>query len=324
MLRAVALLGGLLLGGIMVLFGLLVALRVLFPAWYAVPTLRSIVQMTGQKVPAASPPATPDVSGQKVPAAPLLATPYVRFESAPPTSDIVGSPAPDSAKAPPAESEADTPGTPVPETTAAALPLAENTDTIGVLLPNRRFNVLLLGSDDDLKFPSNAVLTQSMIVVSVDPTTPDVSMISIPRDFWVPIANYGYQKIDVAYEVGGIALARATVERLFGIKIDYYAWVGLNGLVQVIDTLGGVDLTVQHPILDEMYPDDLNSEDPYAFFRLYIPAGPQHLDGTTALQYVRSRHGNPISGVRRGNSRCSSRSRTARRQRWLSVKCRSS
>jgi hypothetical protein len=41
----------------------------------------------------------------------------------------------------------------------------------------------------------------------------------------------------------------------------------LNGLVQVIDTLGGVDVTVQHPILDEMYPDDLNSEDPYAFFR---------------------------------------------------------
>jgi LCP family protein required for cell wall assembly len=116
-------------------------------------------------------------------------------------------------------------------------------------------------------------------------------MISIPRDFWVPIANYGYQKIDVAYEVGGIALARSTVEKLFGVKIDYYAWVGLNGLVQVIDTLGGVDVTVQHPILDEMYPDDLNSTDPYAFFRLYIPAGPQHMDGTTALQYVRSRHG---------------------------------
>jgi anionic cell wall polymer biosynthesis LytR-Cps2A-Psr (LCP) family protein len=63
----------------------------------------------------------------------------------------------------------------------------------------------------------------------------------------------------------------------------------------VIDTLGGVDVTVQHPILDEMYPDDLNSEDPYAFFRLYIPAGPQHLDGTTALQYVRSRHGDLMS-----------------------------
>jgi anionic cell wall polymer biosynthesis LytR-Cps2A-Psr (LCP) family protein len=69
----------------------------------------------------------------------------------------------------------------------------------------------------------------------------------------------------------------------------------LNGLVQVIDTLGGVDVTVAHPILDETYPDDLNTEDPYAYFRLYIPAGPQHLDGTTALQYVRSRHGDLLS-----------------------------
>jgi hypothetical protein len=69
-----------------------------------------------------------------------------------------------------------------------------------------------------------------MILVSVDPET----MISIPRDFWVPYpTSYGYQKIDVASEVDGIALARSTVEKLFGIKVDYYAWVGLNGLVQV-------------------------------------------------------------------------------------------
>ena len=67
------------------------------------------------------------------------------------------------------------------------------------------------------------MLTQSIILVSVDPRSHDVAMISIPRDFWVPIANYGYQKIDVAYEVGGIALARSTVERLFGVEIDYYA-----------------------------------------------------------------------------------------------------
>jgi len=161
----------------------------------------------------------------------------------------------------------------------------------GPLLPQHRFTILLLGSDDDLKFTPNAVLTQSMILVSVDPQTADVALVSIPRDFWVPIRGYGYAKIDVAYEVGGIALARATVEQLFGISVDYYGWVGLNGLVQVIDSLGGVDVTVLHPVLDEAYPDDLEGPDPYAYHRLYIPAGPQHLDGRTALQYVRSRHG---------------------------------
>ena len=160
-----------------------------------------------------------------------------------------------------------------------------------VLLPQRRFTVLLLGSDNDLKFPANAVLTQSMILVSIDPVAREVAMISIPRDFWVPIQGYGNAKIDVAYEVGGIALARSTVERQFGIPIDYYAWVGLSGLVQVIDSLGGIDVTVQHPVLDEAYPDDLNTIDPYAYFRLYIPSGLQHLDGVTALEYVRSRHG---------------------------------
>jgi LCP family protein required for cell wall assembly len=163
--------------------------------------------------------------------------------------------------------------------------------TSSVLLPQRRFTILLLGSDNDKKFTADAVLTQSMILVSIDPATREVSMVSIPRDFWVPIPTYGSQKIDVAYEVGGIALARTTVEDLLGIHVDYYAWVGLDGLVQVIDSLGGVNVTVLHPILDETYPDDLTGPNPYAFFRLYIPAGPQHLNGTTALEYVRSRHG---------------------------------
>jgi LCP family protein required for cell wall assembly len=274
MIRIAALVLGLALGALMVMFGLVTTVRMLFPEWYAVPG--ALMQMTGQKVPAVSPPSAPIVQleqGENTSSAPdrvqptpgaLSSTPRI---SAPPLATVEPGPV----------------DTPVAQADAGV--------AAGALLPNRRFNVLLLGSDNDLKFSPNAVLTQAMILVSIDPISPDVAMISVPRDFWVPIAGYGYHKIDVAYEVGGIALARSTVERLFGVKIDYYAWVGLNGLVQVIDTLGGVDVTVQHPILDEMYPDDLNSNDPYAFFRLYIPAGPQHLDGTTALEYVRSRHG---------------------------------
>jgi len=274
MLRLAALLVGLVLAGVMVLFALELTVRVLFPEWYAVPF--AVLQMTGQKVPDTSQPAV-------LPPPP----PDVQFEPAPPPTSTES--APEASE--PDGSSADVVVTPVPDSTEVSVDVAEDNSAPGPLLPNRRFNVLLLGSDNDLKFTANAVLTQSMILVSIDPGSSDVAMISIPRDFWVPIASYGYQKIDVAYEVGGIALARSTVEKLFGVKVDYYAWVGLNGLVQVIDTLGGVDVTVQHPILDEMYPDDLNSQDPYAFFRLYIPAGPQHLDGTTALEYVRSRHG---------------------------------
>src|SRR5579859_5015210 len=264
MMRLLALLVGLGVAGLMVLLGLALTIRILLPDWYAVPG--AVLQMTSQNVPDA----------------PAPVAPVVVADGPPPAGDT-GSPdvVPTGAPAAPA-----TTAPPTPQVQAAAASL---------LLPNRRFNILLLGSDNDLKFASTAVLTQAMILVSIDPTTKDVAMISIPRDFWVPIQGYGHQKIDVAYEVGGIALARSTVETLFGIRLDYYAWVGLNGLVQVVDTLGGVDVTVQHPILDEAYPDDLNSSDPYAFFRLYIPAGPQHLDGTTALQYVRSRHGDLLS-----------------------------
>lgn len=271
MLRIVALLSGCVLGAMMIVFGLELTVRTLFPEWYAVPF--AVLSMTGQKVPTAP---------HAVVTAPQVA-------QSTPTPDVRAADEPRLPKPP-----AQTPAVVSPAATDAlanALSEVDDTDTSGPLLPTRRFNVLLLGSDNDLKFTADAVLTQSMILVSIDPKAHDVAMISIPRDFWVPITNYGYQKIDVAYEVGGIALARSTVEKLFTIKIDYYAWVGLKGLVQVIDTLGGIDVTVQHPILDEMYPDDLDSTDPYAFFRVYIPAGPQHLNGTTALEYVRSRHG---------------------------------
>jgi LCP family protein required for cell wall assembly len=271
--RLVALVVGVAVAGLVVTLGLAVALRTLFPEWYAVPG--AILQMTGQKVPAAP----------VVPVTPVAVLDRPQSTPAPVTSTPEAAVTPVALATPAAQATVDA------TTTAPAQELVP----VGPLLPTRRFNVLLLGSDNDLKFSSNAVLTQAMILVSIDPATRDVAMISIPRDFWVPIRGYGYQKIDVAYEVGGIALARSTVEGLFGVKIDYYAWVGLNGLVQVIDTLGGVDVTVEHPILDEAYPDDLNSEDPYAFFRLYIPAGPQHLDGRTGLEYVRSRHGDLMS-----------------------------
>jgi LCP family protein required for cell wall assembly len=271
--RLVGLAMGLLAGGLVAMFGVMLAVRVLWPEWYVVPG--AVLQMTGQRVPASAPAVEPLIVLDETLPPPAPATSPGNH------AEPLATQAPAPAPAPMADSPQSAP-TPADVAT-------------GPLLPGRRFNVLLLGSDNDLKFAASAVLTQAMILVSIDPTTHDVAMISIPRDFWVPIRGYGYQKIDVAYEVGGIGLARSTVESLFGVKIDYYAWVGLSGLVQVIDTLGGIDVTVQHPILDETYPDDLNTDDPYAFFRLYIPAGPQHLDGTTALQYVRSRHGDLLS-----------------------------
>src|SRR5438445_9892926 len=159
--------------------------------------------------------------------------------------------------------------------------------------PGAPFTVLLLGSDDDGK--NKSPLTQSMILVRVEPASKHVTMLSIPRDLWVPLSTGGSAKIDAAYAYGGASAAIATVERNFHVHIDEYAWVGLTGLIKLIDQLGGIDLFVTNPVLDDFYPDDIGGGDLYGYKRVAGLPGAQHLDGASALQYVRSRH-NDVNG----------------------------
>jgi LCP family protein required for cell wall assembly len=172
-------------------------------------------------------------------------------------------------------------------------PGVKATPTPSAAPPGAPFTVLLLGSDDDGKNASP--LTQSMILVRVEPATKHVTMLSIPRDLWVPLSTGGSAKIDAAYAIGGPAAAIATVEQNFHVHIDEYAWVGLKGLIKLIDRLGGIDLLVTNPVLDDEYPDDIDSAFLYGYKRVAVLPGAQHLDGSRALQYVRSRH-NDING----------------------------
>jgi LCP family protein required for cell wall assembly len=154
------------------------------------------------------------------------------------------------------------------------------------------FTVLLLGSDDDAKFPPDRVNTQSMILLRVDPSTKQATMLSIPRDLWVPIPGAGSGKISTAYQLGGPRATIAAVESNFKVHVDDYVWIGLNGLVKLIDQLGGVDLMVTNPVMDDFYPSDLNTgSSPYGYYRVAVLPGAVHLNGVQALQYVRSRHG---------------------------------
>jgi LCP family protein required for cell wall assembly len=178
-------------------------------------------------------------------------------------------------------------------------PQGRNYNPTGGILSGGRINILLLGSDDDYKsrILNGGVLAQTDIVVSIDPASKTVSMLSIPRDSWVNVPGFGMHKLDEAYLLGGggangAALSMATIHQDFGIYINQYAWVGLSGFVNVINTVGGIDMDLIHPITDDAYPDDTGkgATDPYAYKRLYLAPGPQHLDGLTALEYVRSRH----------------------------------
>jgi len=201
-----------------------------------------------------------------------------------------------------------------------------NQGRTGDILSGPRINILLLGSDTDQKFGtsvggSTVYLAQTDIVITIDPTSKQVGMLSIPRDFYLNIPGYGMGKLDEAFEhgysigqggfQGAVDLSRRTIQQDFGIPINYYAWVGLNGFVKVIDTVGGIDVDVLHPITDDSYPDDVGNTtgDTYAYKRLYIPPGPQHLSGVEALEYVRSRHADLVGDF----------GRSARQQQVLSA-----
>jgi anionic cell wall polymer biosynthesis LytR-Cps2A-Psr (LCP) family protein len=77
-----------------------------------------------------------------------------------------------------------------------------------------------------------------------------------------------------------------TVEHNFGVPVHHYVRVDFEGFRAVVDAVGGIDVVVEEPIVDNAYP----TED-YGTMRIEIPAGPQHMDGETALRYARSRHG---------------------------------
>jgi len=191
--------------------------------------------------------------------------------------------------------------TPVPRPTVVVNPQGtpqlvlppSGSEEVPVQLPDwdkkDRVHILLLGVD---KRESDEVpRSDTMILVIVDPLTRDVAMLSIPRDLVVTIPGYGNTKINAAYsygaqsEVTGPGLVRATIEYNFGVPIHYFAEVDFEGFVKIVDTLGGVTVDVPAPIKDDEYPGER-----YDYTRVYFPTGLQHMDGRTALRYVRTRH----------------------------------
>lgn len=200
-----------------------------------------------------------------------------------------------------ARSAAPAVGTPAPGATAA--PLASARPWTG-----GRLNVLLLGVDQR---PGQGTFnTDTMIVASIDPVTKQVAMFSLPRDtVGVPLppgpaqAVFGATfpcKINGLWTAAeerpdlfpgnaqqrGFQALKDTLGYVFGIDIPYYIEVNFDGFRQVVDSVGGVTINVQFPVLDDNFPGDRGLP-----IRVYIPAGIQHMTGSQALVYARSRHG---------------------------------
>jgi LCP family protein required for cell wall assembly len=120
--------------------------------------------------------------------------------------------------------------------------------------------------------------TDTILVVHVPAfaSSAPTTMVSIPRDSYVPIPGYGRDKINAAFAMGGARLLAETVEQATGLRVDHYAEIGFSGFAGLVDGLGGVTVCPKSPI-----------DDPLAGINL--PAGCQQLDGRDALGYVRSR-----------------------------------
>ncbi len=184
---------------------------------------------------------------------------------------------------------------------------------------DQRVNILLLGIGGGSHEGPN--LTDTIIFASIDPKNKKVTMVTLPRDLWVPDLqakiNYAYASGEAEKKKKGLLLAKAVVGKILGQKIDYGFRIDFNGFIKAVDRMGGLDIDVERSFDDYAYPlsgkeDELCgvSEEsvasmsaqiasgsatefdlfPCRYEHLHFDKGIQHMDGDTALKYVRSRH----------------------------------
>ncbi len=140
-------------------------------------------------------------------------------------------------------------------------------------------NILLIGQDKRSGEEENS-RSDSMIIATVNKKNNSVKLISLMRDMYVNIPDYGYNKINAAYAFGGMDLLDKTVENNFLVNIDGCVEVDFSGFEKIIDKIGGVDI-------------ELNKDEAYYLSKvsgLKLTEGKNRLNGETALEYARIRY----------------------------------
>lgn len=149
--------------------------------------------------------------------------------------------------------------------------------TGGLLHSPHKVNILVLGVDER---SDDVGRSDTMFLVTIDTDTQEVAMLSVPRDTRVKIPGFGWDKINHAYAQGKANLSLRAAEGLLGIPLDYYVLINFAGFYQIVDAVGGVDIDVEK----RMY-----YQDPYDDLVINLKPGMQHMDGKTAIKYVRYR-----------------------------------
>lgn len=139
-------------------------------------------------------------------------------------------------------------------------------------------NILLIGQDT--RTEGKRGRSDSMILLSINKNTQQMTMVSLMRDMYVQIPGYKNNRINAAYSYGGAALLDETIAYNFGIQIDYNVEIDFAGFQDAIDTLGGVDIE-----LYQAEADYLNKN-----YGWSLISGVNHLNGAQALAYSRIRY----------------------------------
>ncbi len=157
---------------------------------------------------------------------------------------------------------------------------------------DQTLNVLLLGSDQR---PNDPVWRTDVIMIAfLDVNNGRAAVLSLPRDLYVNIPTRGWDRINIAdfwgeytkYPGGGPGLLKRVIADNFGIRVDKFARVDFAGFTRIVDTLGGIDVNVPCDLED----DFIDPTSPTGFRHFQVRAGINHMDGDTALMFVRQRH----------------------------------
>lgn len=207
--------------------------------------------------------------------------------------------------------------------------------------PNRSFSILLMGYGGGVH--EGGKLTDSIILAQIIPKEEKIKLISIPRDLWVfvpiGVGETKMSKINSAYVIGldgkkypnketqftgkagGGELSKYVVSQIVGFPVDNFLTINFAGFIKTIDTLGGIDISVQKVLDDPFYPIEEKSDDicgksddeikaieatasgdkleqtfTCRYEHLHFDPGLQHMDGITALKFARSRHSQTDGG----------------------------
>ena len=152
------------------------------------------------------------------------------------------------------------------------------------------FTILLMGVDSETEGIANSSFNgDSLMVITFNPKTLSTTILSIPRDSYVPISCFaGKRKNKITHAAWqGEGCMEKTIENFLDIDIDYYVKINFKGVVKLVDTLGGVEVDVPYNMCEQ------NSNRQWGKNTVYIEKGKQTLGGEQALAYSRNRHPNP-------------------------------